>query len=241
MEKISKRYLKKYEKIKLSPNRVSVYIDGFNVYHFLDRTPGFNKYKWLDYSILGKYFLPENSEIKSIYYFTALAKWAPEKIERHQVFIRALNTRNVKTVLGKFKSIERTFIVEDNASKKRFKVLKGWINGRYTIGYTFEEKKTDVNIAIQMLHGANADEYDTALLMSGDTDFEPIIKLINMIYPQKKIILAVPNRKTAGSLRFLVGKANCKQILKWHLESSQLPDRVPLPNGKYLTRPESWK
>ena len=38
----------------LSEKRVAVFVDGFNVYHFLDKTPGYKKYKWLNYQKLAE-------------------------------------------------------------------------------------------------------------------------------------------------------------------------------------------
>jgi len=92
--------------------RVAVFVDGFNVYHFLDNTPNFKKYKWLNYWRLAECFLPANSEIASIFYFTAFAKWNPDKIKRHKLYIRALRTKGVKEVIGKFKPVKRKFVLK---------------------------------------------------------------------------------------------------------------------------------
>jgi len=108
------------------------------------------------------------------------------------------------------------------------------------IGYTFEEKKTDVNIAVHLLSGAFRDEFDTALIISGDTDFEPAIIEYKKYFPQKELIIVVPDRKVAGSLRYLAGKNLCFALEEKHLKLSQFDDSITLPNGKIITKPNEW-
>ena len=43
---------------------------------------------------------------------------------------------------------------------------------------TYEEKKTDVNIACEMLAYANEDRLDIAFLVSGDSDLVPPLKKV---------------------------------------------------------------
>ena len=66
-------------------NRVSFFIDGFNVYHALDDYKSFHKYKWLDYSALAKCFVSSKEIITDIFYFTAYAEWDLDKKARHQL------------------------------------------------------------------------------------------------------------------------------------------------------------
>lgn len=84
-------------------NRVSFFIDGFNVFHALDCNKSYYKYKWLDYSALARCFTTSKDTIADIYYFTAYAEWEPAKKVRHQLLIRALTMQGVKIVFGKFK------------------------------------------------------------------------------------------------------------------------------------------
>jgi uncharacterized LabA/DUF88 family protein len=225
---------------KRKRKRVAVFIDGFNVYHFLNNYPDLNKYKWLDYNKLSKQFIPPESKIVSVNYFTALARWDAQKVRRHNIYIRALRSVGVNVIVGKFKYSARTFVVKDNNSKLRFKTRDGWINGRYQYGYTFEEKKTDVNIAVWMLKMAMKQEYDTALLMSGDTDFEPVIAVLNDEFPEIKVQIVVPNKGIAGSLRHLAGRGNYHIINEKHLKESQLDDEIILQDERKLTRPHNW-
>ncbi|MFO7796810.1 MAG: NYN domain-containing protein [Promethearchaeati archaeon] len=71
-----------------------------------------------------------------------------------------------------------------NKKKKWYNDLKN--NSNYKIKASFDkrvskntfEKKVDVRIAIDMVSFAYEDAYDTAILVSGDGDFLPVIKKV---------------------------------------------------------------
>ena len=50
---------------------------------------------------------------------------------------------------------------------------------------TFEEKQTDVNIAIKILETAVKDEWDIAYVVSGDSDLIPSLKAVKRLFPMK--------------------------------------------------------
>jgi hypothetical protein len=54
-------------------SRIKFFIDGFNVYHALERKASYHKYKWLDYSKLASLFVRRQDKIVEVLYFTALA------------------------------------------------------------------------------------------------------------------------------------------------------------------------
>ena len=65
------------------------------------------------------------------------------------------------------------------------------INDKST--YTTKEKGTDINLAVNMLSKAYQNAYDVAILISGDTDYIPVIKELHNI--GKIVILATfPNQ-----------------------------------------------
>jgi hypothetical protein len=50
--------------------------------------------------------------------------------------------------------------------------------------------ETDVNIAIAMLEGAVQDDYDSAILISGDGDLRPAVAAVKRVTPRKRVIAA---------------------------------------------------
>jgi len=62
-------------------NRISFFIDGFNLYHAIDYEPRFRRYKWIDLTKLACCFIPPHDQLTEVFYFTALATWDSVKIE----------------------------------------------------------------------------------------------------------------------------------------------------------------
>ena len=78
------------------------------------------------------------------------------------------------------------------------------------------------------------------MVISGDTDFETALRAIKEKSLKKELIIVVPDRTIAGSLRYLAGKGNCFSLEEKHLKASQLNDPIILPNGKKITKPLNW-
>lgn len=211
-----------------------VFIDGFNLYHFLNgkhyKNPD-KHYKWINYRSLAKSLLPSNSEIISIKYFSAYAKWDRGKVTRHRLFKRILEDDNIEIRMNKFQAKSKNIIIDDSTSSKMYTFFGRTFPGKRIEGYTHEEKQTDVDIGVQMYRGASKGQYDIALLISGDTDFEPVLKQIKADYPKKWIIVAVPNKNIPRSIREIVGNSNCRLIKNKHLNKCILQNPHTLKDG----------
>lgn len=201
--------------------KVIFFIDGFNLYHALLDNKRLNQYKWLDLTSLTHKFILKTDKIEDIYYFTALTTWSPDKVKRHKDFIKAQEIKGVKIIYGEFKRKDKLCPI----CKKTYQ--------------TFEEKQTDVNIAIQLLKLAIQDKYDKAFIISGDSDLIPSIEAVKSAFPNKQIGVIIPIYRSAEQL-----KQTCDFYMKMkekHLQSSMLPDVIDLGKGKKLERPQSWK
>lgn len=204
-------------------NRVAFFIDGFNVFHALDCKEFYHKYKWLDYSALAACFVSSKDKIVDIYYFTAYAEWNQDKKARHQLLIRALTMKGVNIVLGKFK-------LRDKECHLCHKIYK-----------TFEEKQTDVNISVKLFQCAYNDTFDTAILVTGDSDIVPAIKAVKESFPAKQIGLVIPIGRSAEEMKNV-----CDFYMKMkqkHLRNSQFPDSIVIDAAKNISidRPATWK
>jgi uncharacterized LabA/DUF88 family protein len=199
--------------------RINVYIDGFNLYHsILQHTHP--DCRWLNLLELSKRLInPKTEEIKNVYYFSALTSWIPERAKKHLLYIHALRTVGVKDVLGKFSLRERKCPL---------------CAGRYQ---AHEEKKTDINIAITLRADAVADKFDTALILSGDSDLAPVTTKLKQLCPEKKIGIIVPKGQSAMNLKQHADFF--KKIQTKDLKKSLLPAQVTY-NGKIITAPAGW-
>jgi uncharacterized LabA/DUF88 family protein len=195
------------------------FIDGFNLYHAIDDAPVLRSFKWLDVVGLSKSLLKEDELLEKAHFFTTIVPWSQEKAERHREYIHALEWAGAKIILGEF----HTKSVQCKLCGKIFE--------------KYEEKKTDVNIAVELMRYAYADAFDTAIVISGDSDLTSALQLIKDVHPEKCIAVGIPPNRKAKHLK-AVSHFSVK-ILQEHIIGNQLPARITLPNGHRIISPYS--
>lgn len=201
-----------------NPERVSVYIDGFNLYFGLK-----SKYpylKWLNVEALSANLLKANQILEGCNYFTARVRNSPNKERRQTVYLDALKSTNTNIVYGKYFSKPVTC--------KRCK--NSWPGN--------EEKMTDVNIAVTILTDALQDKYDTVILISGDSDLTPPLRALKQFYPDKKAIVAFPPNRTSFELKTIADASFT--IGRKKLAMSQLDDSIATSGEHIITKPIEW-
>jgi uncharacterized LabA/DUF88 family protein len=203
--------------------RVVAYIDGFNLYYGM-REMGWQRYYWLDVGLLMRNLLKTHQALASVFYFTARVSATrddPDKPRRQNTYLEAL------TAVGSIKIQYGHYI-------RRHKVCLRcgvkWVD--------HEEKGTDANIAVRMLLDAFDDEFDTALLVSADSDLVGPIQTIRGRFPRKKIVVVFPPKRQSVELKRVASAWSYINRVK--LAKSQLPERIPTPSGTVLKRPPSW-
>jgi uncharacterized LabA/DUF88 family protein len=209
-------------------SRVVALIDGFNLYHSIvesnqreldaGQPATFYRFKWLDLRKMARLFVAQTDTLVGVYYFTALATWRVGKVDKHKKFIRA--NPEVTVVYGKFKERGKTCPICHSGFS------------------THEEKRTDVNIATRLVELAVRNEYDTAIVFSGDTDLIPAIECTKRLFPSKRLGVIFPplrkNREFSGVVDFE------DEVRGRHLRKSRLPDQVTLSDGTTITCPPEW-
>ena len=97
---------------------------------------------------------------------------------------------------------------------------------------------TDVNIATHMLADAFTDTYDTAILISGDSDLVPPIKAVHQYFPDKAVSVFFPPERHNNTVALA---AKGSMILgRKKLSSNQFSDEVEKPGGYKLKKPSEW-
>jgi uncharacterized LabA/DUF88 family protein len=154
--------------------RVSAYIDGFNFYHPINDYYNFTKeqgnpicLKWLNYKSLVKSFLNlKLEELIEVKFFTAVSDLhGVTSQNRHLKYIAALENLGIKIFYGKFLPKYLKCRIQNCLNpNKEYKVK--------------EEKRTDINIAVELLKDSFANKFDKAISLSSDTDFVPAAKYI---------------------------------------------------------------
>ena len=214
-------------------NRTTFLIDGFNLYHSVreainnSRSTDTSSMKWLDIHALCASYLHltgRNSILQDVFYFSALATHLvpvkPDVVVRHQVFIDALKSTGVTVELGRFK--EKTLYCPHCKEK----IVR------------HEEKETDVALSLKLLELFVSDACDTVVLMTGDTDVAPAIRLIQRLYPHKHVLFAFPYNRKNKELAKLA--PNSFVIAKEQYGRFQFAPQIKTPDGHILIKPPTW-
>ncbi len=204
--------------------RVLVYVDGFNLYYGL-KSKGWRRYYWLDLVRLAEKLLRPGQRLVAVRYFTAKILHQaddPKKKRRQNTYLEALATLpNLHIHYGYYRANDRT------------------CSQCGAIWQTYQEKLTDVNIAVKFLGDAQDDAFDTAIIISGDSDLSGLVSSFLERYPEKRVIVAFPPERNSSRLRqmatasFTIGRKN--------LSDSQLPDPVIKTDGYILNKPSKWR
>ena len=214
-----------------------VYVDGYNLYYGLLRRSVF---KWLDlYRLFQDHALGQNAEVLEVRYYTApvLGRMSddPESSQRQRTYLQALRKmppNRVKIIEGK--------IMAETPVLRLVNPLPECPGLTHVKVHDFTEKKTDVNLAADLITGAWTGVYEQAVICSNDTDLEGALRVVKEHRPAIRLGLVAPipsddSRKIAADLK---SHADWSKVLsKVHLERSQLPDKIP---GTALRRPPAW-
>lgn len=200
--------------------RVISYIDGFNLYYGL-KSQKWQRYLWLDVQALSQNLLKPDQTLVRTKYFTARISQPPDKVRRQNTYLEAIQTlHDVSIQFGHYLTSPRSC---------------------RNCGSTFDlaqEKMTDVNIAVAMLEDAFKDAFDTAMLISADSDLIAPLTAVRRLFPAKRVVVACPPGRYSAAL--------CKaahgflKIGHGSIEKSQFPAEVRAATGFILRRPASW-
>jgi hypothetical protein len=202
---------------------VIAYVDGFNLYHGLHDKYR-RRYLWLDLEHLVQRLRP-NDHIVAVRYFTALVRDEPAALARQRTYLDALGAHSggtAEVVLGRYQS--KTVACRHCGN----------------VWTSYEEKETDVNIAVALVADAAAAASDIALIVSADSDLCPAIRTARSLNPGRGIIAAFPPRRSSFEIRSLIRGAFT--IAAVDLRNSILPDTVNDPaTGRLHKRPGKWR
>jgi uncharacterized LabA/DUF88 family protein len=215
-------------------NRISAYIDGYNLYHAL-RENNWQKYYWLSLYDLMNSFVQVNSMLYQIYYFTA-DSYNTHSRNRQRKYLKALTADgkikncNLSIIYGHFKS--------DDVICNFCNQLAQCHNCEEILSF-HHEKQTDINISLQMICDAFEEKYDIAFLLTADSDQVGTIKAIKKFTPEKKVFVIFPPGRYSSEL---VNAADGKYLQMSHkrLAKCQLPDDVIIEENLVVSRPQEW-
>ena len=218
--------------------RTVIHVDGFNLYYSVLRRTNL---KWLGLVALFRdHVLDSNAQLLEVRYYTApiLARMSddPQSVQRQRIYLQALRKMHpdqLKIIGGR--------IAVTTPFQRLVRPIAGASDISRVQVYDFNEKKTDVNLASDLLAGAWTGAFDQAVICSNDTDLEPALATLRKYHPHLRLGIVAPVRGSDN--RYIA--ADLKQHADWskalsmvHISNAQLPERIPASS---LRRPETWK
>ncbi len=207
-----------------------VYIDGFNLYYRLKKTP----FKWLNLEKFAKACLDsKRHDIQKIKFFTARVKGDkndPYREIRQNSYLRAIQTiPNLEIIWGQFKKrTVKGFLCDSRGRETKKKVVVS----------KFEEKNSDVNIATDMIEDGYRDKYECAVLISNDTDLvTPLLRIKKNL--KKLVVVISPYEKVHVDLK---KSSHYAKGIKTEdvFQKSQFPFKVKTSKGEIYC-PKVWE
>lgn len=212
--------------------RTTIYVDGFNLYYGSLKGSG---YKWLDLHALFSSVLQPHHQITRIKYFTARVSGRandPDAPTRQDTYFRALRAQcpSVEIIEGHFLTHRVTMKLDPPIAGQHFaQVVKA------------EEKGSDVNLALHLLDDAWRGAFDSAVVVSNDSDLAQSLRMAKACRPKATIILITPGdpneRKTNVQLKKWASAV--RYIPVPLLASSQLPNPVVI-GAQSIHKPADW-
>lgn len=210
--------------------RVTFLIDGFNLYHSIcnaSKDLSGASTKWLNIKSLCSgyiHLLGKTAALHEIYYFSALAKHLqaknPNVTKRHQDYIKCLQATGVIVELNRFK--KKSMRCPSCGHK--------WSK--------YEEKETDVSIAIKLLELFITNSCDIVVLVTGDTDLAPAVRTTQQLFTNNKVIFAFPYKRKNIELQKLA--PGSFEINKQQYIKHQFSDPYILSDGSKVYKPSNW-
>lgn len=206
--------------------KTNVYIDGFNLYYRLIKG---SPCKWLNLLTLCQLMLPSN-DIQQIKYFTAPVSARPDDPDqptRQQTYFRALRTiPNISIIYGHFLT-NNCWMLKAGCPSNALEFIEV---------VKTEEKGSDVNLGIHLLNDGYKGEYETAVVITKDSD---LLEPIKMVRQELGLKVGILNPGKHPSRALLAHVDFVKRIRRNVLVASQFPDELTDHTGKFR-KPASW-
>jgi len=163
--------------------RVMVFIDGNNFEKAVNTLYGAEIR--LDYIKLAQHIAQTkcSGDLRRLYYYTAKNENPQNEQERNLANNTALFADRLNKLPNCIAKLGRLSLEGIEASGKKIYV----------------EKKTDVNIAVDMVSLAYTNAYDEAVLLSADTDYEAAVNVVRQI--GRNVTVGLVSGQTGGYLK----------------------------------------
>jgi len=214
--------------------RTIVYIDGYNLYYRLLRG---TSDKWLDLYAFSRGLLSDEHDIVEIKYFTSMVVPYPydaASIERQNVYLQAVATNpKVRVVLGYYSKRPAVLPARSRSCRECHESKNGFVRV-----YKFEEKRTDVNMAVSVVRDAARNMADSFVLVTGDSDQVATVLAVRKDF-NKQVLVFDPHDKLCDDLKR--SATYYKSVPRELAAQCHLPKSFVDENGHTHVCPAAWQ
>lgn len=212
---------------------VYVYVDGFNLYYGLFKNSRRRhqlpaRYKWLDLLKLSHEIAP-HPNIEWIGYFTAYVKQVahdPDQHLRQRAYIEALRTiPSLEVIPGNFQPTTKWGVPHRSQTTQPVKFD------------TYEEKGSDVNLAVRLVWHAAQHAFSEAIVISNDSDLREAVRIVTE-EASKLVHVVSPDVSVNNSLRAVASSAAPLDVKA--LKRCLFHETLTNPDGVIISRPSAW-
>jgi uncharacterized LabA/DUF88 family protein len=230
------------------PERVTLFVDGFNYYYGLFRGAPIRchpRSKWANPVLLGQAICRQigvDGIIRQVHYCSAPSLPGPNdpgQATRQQHYFLALSgIPEITVTLGRHfekpKSVRAIDPVTGNATGPAIKAM------------VREEKGSDVNLASFLVRDAAQDRFDVAIVLSNDSDLANAVRIAREDFGKEVVVVSpqVNHRDRRGRRRvsYDLARAASRSLVLDHnlLSNCRLPDPYPDADGNLIHCPAEW-
>ena len=210
-----------------------VYIDGSNLYYGLLRGTA---HKWLDLKAFSQKLLLPEYHIAGIKYFASrvIDKTAGHyRAGRQSNYLDALHNQGIQVIEGYYRiRMERLEAADSHCKACNLVSRPGYVRG-----IRVSEKLTDVNVATEMLKDAYENKAEAFVLISGDADLAPALRVVRYSTGHSVIVFN-PQKSICNELRRYA--TFYRNISPGFAEGCRLPDSFTTADGRTIRCPAAW-
>jgi hypothetical protein len=211
------------------PRRTTVFVDGLNFHYGVARRFG---RRWVDPVALCRRVLdPKWHDIRQVRFYTSLfvagGPGGGDPSAQNAYHHALAQDDRFMLRLGKFRFRRETV---------RLAVDQG-VEPNFALAIGMREKRSDVNLAAELVHLAHLRAFESAVVVSNDSDLTTALEIVNH---ELGIPIGVVNPQPSRQLQDLLDASTfARTIRRTDVMSSILPDVIQTAIGP-VTRPLDW-
>jgi uncharacterized LabA/DUF88 family protein len=195
--------------------RVAAYVDGFNLYHAIDALKD-PLLKWCDIRALATSYLRTGENLDGVTFYTAYNTWDAAKRKRHLGYVNALESTGVRVTRAHFSKVQKLCAKHERRCP------------------FFEEKRTDVAIATDMLSDCYERGIGRVLLFTADSDQIPAVEHIRRRFPSISVYMIAPPKRLSSARELSAACNGRTELTAGRIRANLLPQDVRDARGRLI-------